>query len=106
MDDSLELFQFIKQFYQIVGIYSSQSNQKYCSINSRNSILLFSFVQFLIPTVAFLFFKAESILDYGQSFFILVSTIESVVLYAILIWQMQNILKFIENCKGFIEKRE
>lgn len=58
----------------------------------------------MIVTVAFLMFEANSMFDYGYTFFVLVTIITAIGVYLIFIWQSENELGFIENCEEFVEK--
>lgn len=103
MAESIELFQFIRRVYQIVGIIPSYSNPKWFLIESRKMIFLLGLTQYLISTAAYLIFEAKSMIEYAISFLFLIFVIDSVILYVIHIGQIENILKFIGNCEQFIK---
>lgn len=102
--ESVKLFTFIKKTFRIIGISPPQSNQKHNSINSKNWIFLLCLVQLCIATVGYFFTEANSIMEYGMVFFNAITAIETIILYLIFIWQMKNILNYIENCEKFVEK--
>lgn len=103
---TIELFSFIQKVYQDIGIFPPKSNQSPKShINLKNWFILFCLVQFFISTAAFLF-HANSMIEYGMVFFACTTTVLSITVYLIIVWQMKNILKYIENCERFVEKSE
>lgn len=106
MTGSIKLFQHIQKFHQIVGIHSSQSNQKQWSAILGKTIFLISSAQLTFTIVAFLLFDAKSMFDYGLAFYILIALINNTGNYLFFIWRSENTFKFIENCVGFIEKRK
>lgn len=104
MSSSIKFFQFVQKFYQITGIYSSQSNQQKRWTHSIRTIFLICFGQYMFTLAAFLVLKAKSMFEYGFTFYVLITIINGTVIYLTFIWQLKNILKFIENCEAFIEK--
>lgn len=50
----------------------------------------------------FLVFEADTMFEFG--FFISLTLIHCIVIYVLFIWQLDNTLKFVESCEGFIEK--
>lgn len=102
--DSIELFKFVKKTFRIIGISAPQSNQKRISINFKNGLFLLCLVQLCIATVGYFFTEANSILAFGMVFFNATTTIETIILYVIFIWQIKNILNYFENCERFIQK--
>lgn len=104
MVDSIKLFQFVQKFHKFIGIYPSERNQTKCSINTTNTIFLISFAQFLLSSIAFLAFDADSMLGYGFGFFVLISIVVGNIIYLLFIWKLHATLKFIESGQGFIEK--
>lgn len=109
MSGSIQLFQFVRKFHQTIGIRLSQSNQnqKQSSIISARAIIFFiCTAQLILTTVAYLVFEAKSMLEFGFTFYMVITEVNCVVIYAIFIWQSKNTSKFIENCEVFIEKSE
>lgn len=86
-----------------MGIYPTSKSNPNCSINWRNLSMLISFIQMLIFSLAYLVFKAETIIDAGTSFYATntVSTC-SIFLY-VNFHKMPRILKLIATFKEFIE---
>lgn len=106
MSKPLELFQFYQNCQELFNIHPSQSYRKPHSISFIKIAFLISFAQFTFTTVAFLVFEAESMFDYGFTFYVLISIFNSFAIYLIFLWQSLNTIKFIENCEKFIKRSE
>lgn len=104
MAGPIKLFQFFQNCQQTIGIDQFEQDQKKRSINSTRMIFLISFAQLMLTMIAFLAFEAESIIDYGFTFWAITCLINGCGNYSIFIWQSENTLKFIEDCEAFIEK--
>lgn len=106
MAASPKLFQFFQKCHQALGISASQSNQKRYSIIWRRAIFFTITVQYCVTVIAYLVIEAKLMFDYGLGIFVLISAINTVIVYLIFVWQRENTLKFIENCEEFIAKSE
>lgn len=104
MADRIKLLQFIQKVYQFMGIYPSQSNQNWCSINWRNIFILFSLIQMFTFSFAFLIFEAKNIIDVETSFYTVTTEICCTSYYLIHMWKMPKILKLCENFEKFMGK--
>lgn len=101
--NSIKLFQFNQKYSQSVGICLPKSSQRRFSINPINLLFIISLSLFLAASFAFILHDAKSMRDYGVEFFTIISIIEAMFMYSIPVWQLKNMLKFIEHCEGFIE---
>lgn len=104
MAGSTKLFHFLQEYHQFIGFKLSESNQKKYSIGSRNVIFLTSLGQTAFTTFVFLMFKAESMFDYGFSYFMAITYTNGIAVYLLFMSELKNTRKFIKNCEGFIEK--
>ena len=86
-----------------MGIYSSQLIQNHSLLNKKQ-LNFISHAQYFVTTVAFFSFDAKILLEYAIAFFTFSITAAAMCFFSIKVWQIENILKFIENCEGFIEK--
>lgn len=105
----IKLFRFVQKVYQNIGIFplkSNQSRRRRFSINLRKWLLIFCHAQLFITSAAYLLLEANSNIEYGMTFFICSTVALSMFVYSILVWQMRNILNFIENCEQFMGKSE
>lgn len=107
MANSIKLFQFLQKYNRAMGIDSiKESNDICCGINWKKFIFLAAEVQYTVELMAFMFFEAETIFEYGTIFFGIASSIFSIVTHLIYSRQMKNFSEFNENCEHFIEKSE
>lgn len=88
----------------MMGIYLPESSNQRCSANRKNSFFLFCYIQLLISSVLFLLFDAETMLEFGASFYALLAESFCIWYFLIKMWQMPRILKLIEGFEVFIEK--
>lgn len=99
MAGSTKIFQFIQKVHKIFGFDSSHPN----STNLRQILFLIAHGQLLISLFAYLVIEAKEMFDYGFGLHNLTSIAISVIVYLLFIWQLENTMKFIENCEKFIE---
>lgn len=104
MAGSIKLFQFFQKFQQTMGICPSQPNQNEYFITARKMCVFFCNTQITLTMIAFLVFETVSMFEFGFTFFLTNGMINSIVVYIISAWQVENTLKFIESCEGFIAK--
>lgn len=104
MASSIRLFQFNQKFHRFIGIYSSHPNQEQYSLNLKNFICFIVLTQYGLTVGAYLVLEANSIVDYAFAFIGLISIAYCMLIYVLFIWQLENTLKFIENCERFIAK--
>lgn len=104
MATRLTLFQSVQIFYRVMGIYPTETNQKFP--------LLLKWLFFGVSTistfsalVAFLLFEAQTVDQYASAFHGAISELCQMIHFHISAWQMSNVLKLIANFEGFIEKR-
>lgn len=102
----IKLFKFIQKSYEHNGIFPSESNENRGPINSRNTLDLFCHAQFFISSAAYLLVDANSMIEYGMTFYVCITLVTSSVIYLTEIWQMKNISNFIGHCERFIEMSE
>lgn len=103
--DKIKLFKFIQKTYHGIGIFSPKSNQIPSSINSKNWLNLFCHMEFLISSIAYLLFEANSMIEYGLAFYICTTVLTSLIFYLIPLGESENILNFIQNCEQFINDK-
>lgn len=104
MTGSIKLFSFIQKVSQVIGVYPLQSNENGPSINSRNWIIIISLVLFALPSTAFFFSEAKSMLEYGISFYGASVAALFMCIYISMGGKMNNMRTFIENVERFVEE--
>lgn len=98
----IKLFRCVRRLFRSIGIVPTKHSEHF-AFNWRNLLISPSILIMLVLQVAFFFFKAKSIQEYGLSFYGCVSLILIVFYAAIIVWQMPNILKLMKNLEKFIE---
>lgn len=106
MADSIKLFQFFQKNQQFFGIFPSQSNQKYLSINSTRVVYLIVCVQCVFMHIAYIVYGADSMFELGFSYSATFCAFNGTFTYCLFISESENTLEFIETCEGFIAKSE
>lgn len=90
---------------QIMGTRPAHPNQIY-PFNAKNLFFILSLIMFCASTLAFLIFRAKTMLEYGICLFTSLSGLTLLIVVLISIWQTQNIFKMIESCELHIELSE
>lgn len=103
---SIKLFQFLQKFCRTFGINSGQSNQNRYHINLANWFALLCLNEYLISTAVFFLLEASSMVEYGITFYICISTAACDFYCLSAFWQVKNISKFVANWEEFIGKSE
>lgn len=108
MAKMLKFFQSTLKYYQTMGIYPSQPNQK-ISFNLISLSILTSMIGTFLSMTTFFLLKAENIVEFSdtfKSFYVLSSEISFVICFLVNVYKMTNILRLIERIENFIQKRE
>lgn len=87
----------------MVGICPPQNQNERLSFNMRNVCILFCYAQVCFPVLAFFLFKANTVVDYGSSFFTFITMFAVAVWFLVIMWQIKNILSLIDDFDQFIE---
>lgn len=99
----MQLFQSLQKLYHATGIYPSQPHRN-CSINWKILFILLSQIQFAILTGAYFLIEANSIDEYGASFYGSISAFVGTVFFLINFSKMNKILRLIGKLQEFITK--
>lgn len=102
MAGKTKLFHSLRQLYQMLGIYSSETNQNFL-FNWKIVFIASSMILFFIGSFAFFLWEAETVDDYGSSFYTSISQLCTTNYYLILVWRMPAILELFKNFEDFIE---
>lgn len=101
----LRILQTLQQKFAILGICPIETKQ---ACNSRNKLLI-GFCIFGISSIShcvFLFGVANTFEEYTNSIYMTTMTISIAAVYLIVVWKMENLFQFIENCEQIIDKSE
>lgn len=102
---TMNLFQTIKTFYQMIGIHSiSNTQSKQINwLNVRN--VFFIFAPFVLITSAMTYFvNAESVIEQVETFFASLTGLACIVNYVVQFLHIDNILQLIKNFNEFTQK--
>lgn len=89
----------------MLGAYPSRPNETF-TFNSRNLFFLFCLVQSIIFIAGFFMFEAQSMGEYGITFFMILTKIYAMLGLLLLLWRIRKILELISKLEEFIEKSE
>lgn len=103
MAQTVKLFQLVQKIYKMMGICPSQPDQKY-PFNLKTLIVLLIVIQFLLSSMAFLIFQADSTQERADSFYFSLSIANCAVYIIVSHWKIVKILKLIESFEEFIEQ--
>lgn len=105
--NSIKLFQFSQKYCETFGIQLPvKSNEKRCIFKAIRWILDIFLLIFWVTSLAFMVYDAKSMVEYGMTLFTMITITLALVIYLITIWQIEEILKFVETCESFINKRK
>lgn len=102
----IQLFKFIQNTYQAIGIYPPESNQNRNLNNWKKWFNLFCLAQFFITSASYVLFEAKTMIEYGMVFFTCATVVASTIIYLVLFSQLKNTSNYIGNCERFFEKSE
>lgn len=101
MAGSIQLFQSIQKFYRTLGIYPDPQSNLF---NYRNLFAIFCYLLNGISALAYFLLEANTISEYGATFFTFISEVYILYFLFVQMWQMPNILKLIASFEKFIEE--
>lgn len=104
MARTLKLFQSVRSLFEMMGIYSDQESPQRVSLNWRNSVFFSVMTMVFLLSTAFFLFDAQTIPEYGFSFYIIVSGFCVTIAFAITIWKQANIFDTMEKLENFMAK--
>lgn len=106
-NNRIRLFQTTQKCFKAVGFYASPSQpNENCQFNWKNLYHLFAAVIMIVTVLGFLIFKAQTVYEYGITFYITISFSGLIIHYACIVCKMGKILKLIEVYEEFIERRK
>lgn len=99
----IESFQFVRMYYQTLGI-NSPEEKTYFSLNKNVFVFLVKNTILFILTFAYCLFEAESIGDRVYSYVLSITILWHVILVLVYFLKIPNTLEFIEKIDEFICK--
>ena len=101
---AMQLFQCVRTACQRMGIFLYHPNQNQ-TFNLKIVLTVLPILFFIISSMAFLLFEAQTMQDYQDSFIASSSTIMASLNFAIIVfWKVPKMLEMIESFEKIIEK--
>lgn len=100
----IRFFVNAQQYYRMLGLYPSQQLDQKCHANWKNILCLYLHLQMLISPMAFCFFEAKTMFEYCFNIYVFITESTTIFLYAHQMFQIVNILNFIQSIEKLIEK--
>lgn len=98
---AMKLFQSVQKCFLMLGIYSPQHHR---NAALKNVPIFYILSQGSITTACYLLFKADSVRDYGDSFYATVTQLLTIIYFFNLISKMASIYQLIDDLKRFVGK--
>lgn len=102
---TVTLFQSVQEYFQSMGIYPTQPNQRY-SVDWRSFLILISMLVIFIPSSGFFFLKAETREEFYTTFYISSTVLTYVGCFVVNIWKMIKVRELIARSENFTAKRK
>lgn len=100
---TIKLFQLVQKFYHIQGIDPPASNRSGSYIG-KNLFIQFCLVQMFISATLFFLFKAQSMFEFGITFYASATELYVFSYFTVTLWKMANIFELIWKFENFIGK--
>lgn len=105
MADQTMLFYSLRELYQRLCFYSPETNQTH-PFNWKIIFCVSSIILMFITSFSFFLWKAETLDEYGTSFYGSVTQLSAALYFVIVVWKMPVILKLLRSFEDFIESSE
>lgn len=107
MMNKIKLFLVAQNYFEAMGFYASPSQpNQICSLNRKNLYYILVPAIIGISIVAFMSSKAQSVYEYGISFFIIITIMTLIAYYMVILFKMGKLLNLVGQYEEFIEKRK
>lgn len=101
----IKLFRNVRKLFRLLGIYPPAKHHQQ-PLNMKNCLNLTFLMLVFVSSFAYFLFKADSVDEYGQTFFVSISCLQFLLYFIVIFSKMKKILKFIKNFEKFIQHRE
>lgn len=102
MAGKTQLFHSLWHSYRILGLYSPKTNQSHL-FNWKVIFSLSFMVLMFMTSFAFFLWEAETLDDYGTSFYESLAEVSSVHNFMMNVWRTPLIIELVKNFEDFIE---
>lgn len=103
---AIKLFRAVRKYFEAMGFYPPLPPDPVCSLNRKNGFYFLAVTGQFVPIAAFIFLEAQTVYEYSNSFYMLITTIAMTNHFMVFFHRMGTIVKLIENYQKFIETRE
>lgn len=100
----IRFFRSFIKLNQTLGNLPPQSTKQSYLLNLKRDVILLPVILLVISSASYLVFKAETIAEYAQSFYICVTALCNVIHCITVCWKTEKILQFIETTEKFTQK--
>lgn len=101
----LQLFKIVREMFEVVGIYPSQSSNRFwMQFNRRNLLVLLYLNAIGISSLAFLIWKASTVHEYGATFYMTVTMVGLTFSFLSIILESRNTFEIIGEIERIIVK--
>ena len=99
MVEKIKLFKNVRNLFESMGIYPSPRS----AINSKSAFYFLSQAIYSVTSVAYFAYRAKSVREYGDSFYIAVTEATTAIYAVIYVWKQPNISKIIKKFEIIIQ---
>lgn len=104
MASNVKLFQTVLELYETMEIHEQKSNRVADWLNFQNIFFLVSMVIMIVTSAAYFLFRANTVQEYSDTFYVALTVAICLSGNFIVILQIANISKFISTFETFIMK--
>lgn len=101
----VKLFNFALKYFETLGLYPLEKDEKY-TFNWISLSVALSMIGICISTATYFLFEAETIDESTKTFYVALTELNFLICFVVNIWKMKSILQTIEKNEKFIEKSE
>lgn len=105
MNEKITFFKLIREIYQTAGIHPCEPNERGC-FNFRNSFISVTLSIVFIVSTVFLLCDANTIDEYGSSFYISTTVFLDIFMWSTLIQKMGDLFNLMDQMNEFGQKSE
>lgn len=104
MADPIKLFQFIRNFYQKIGMNKNRGSPRRILFNLKNVLIILAMLQMFIATSSYFLFKAKRLDEMGLTFYVSNTLLAAISYFVLNIYHNENILVLMEKYDELINR--
>lgn len=106
MAESIQFFLYVQKIYRIVGIYPPSKCHGQRRFTAKTTFILACIILGFISTFVYFLFEANSIDEYGRSFYISFAKLEGLLYFVVNLSKIESISNLIKKLEDFIKQSE